>query len=144
MSKLGKIFGAIDISSPVLASNFRFDEKPLGIWRAGYVQGEGGSAVTSSGFLVATDQRLIFILERGRLSKGFTFEHSVELDHITAYRLASMMQSKSLEVYVDDKVRPRLERYSNLSEVDPSSMKMGRTVSAEESREFFDRLLARH
>ncbi len=142
------ILAPVQISPAVLQALFlRPGERAVGVWRAGYVlpdrsfDDEEASTPMTPGILVASDQRLIFVQEKGILNKSYRPMDSMELRQITGHRITSLLRMKELEVELQDQKGRRKQRFSNLYEIDPLSLKPLRPSTPDEARSFFGNLI---
>jgi len=109
------------------AAMLRPNERTAQVWRAGleqdYVAGDDDESGTFnvSGVLIATDQRLIFVQEKGVFGKSYKPLESMEYREIVNWKLGQTMRIKSLQVDVSQG-RHRRKVFNNLSEVDPMTL----------------------
>lgn len=122
-------------------------ERPVRIWRAGYVlpnrsfDDEDASTPMTPGVLVATEQRLIFVREKGLLNKSYQPMDSIELGQITGHRITSLLRLKELEIDLRDQKGARQQRFSNLYEIDPVTLRPVQPSTPDEARAFFGSLI---
>lgn len=128
------------------ALGLRLGERTVRVLRGGYVLPESSfdedapSAPMASGILIVSDQRLIFVREKGLLNKSYHQMESIELRHITDHRLTSLLRLKELEVEAQDQRGRIKRRFSNLYEIDPLTLKPLQPSTPEEARVFFGTL----
>lgn len=114
---------------PAVASvaMLRPNERTVQVWRAGSEkdsydpeENEHGT-FNLSGLLIATDQRLIFVQEKGLFSKSYKPLESMEYREIANWKLGQTLRIRSLQV---DMVqgRHRSKVFNNLCEVDPMTL----------------------
>lgn len=130
-----------------MALGLRPGERAIRMWRAGYVvpgryyDEDAAFPVCLSGILVASDQRLIFVQEKGLLNKSYQPMDSLELRQITGHRITSLLKMKELEVDLEDQKGRRKQRLSNLYEIDPLTLKPVQPSTPDEARAFFGSLI---
>lgn len=111
------------------AAMLRPNERPAQVWRAGLEQDtydpeEGGHGTFNvNGLLIATDQRLIFVQEKGVFGKSYRPLESMEYREIANWRLGQTMRIRSLQVDLAQG-RGRRMVFNNLSEVDPVNLNL--------------------
>jgi hypothetical protein len=122
-------------------------ERAIRTWRAGlvvpgrYYDEDNSLPVMLSGILVASDQRLIFVQEKGLLNKSYQPMEAWELRQIVGHRITSLLKMKELEVELQDQRGPRKVRLSNLYEIDPFTLKAVQPATPDEARAFFGTLI---
>jgi hypothetical protein len=132
----------------LMALDLRPGESVARIWRAGYVlpdrssEGEASTPM-ASGILVTTNQRLIFVHEKGVINKSYKLMDAMELHQITGQHITSLLRLKELEVEVQDQQALRKQRFSNLHEIDPFTLKPVPPSTPEEATDYFEKLIAR-
>ena len=130
----------------LMALGLRPGERAIRIWRAGYVvpdrhyDDDAAYPVMLPGILVASDQRLIFVQEKGLLNKNYHQMVSIELRQIIDHRLTSLLRLKELEIEVQDQRGRTKQRFSNLYEIDPLNLKPLQPSTPDEARAFFGAL----
>ena len=109
------------------AAMLRPNERTAQVWRAGLEQdrydpeeGEHGT-FNIKGVLIATDQRLIFVQEKGVFGKSYRPLESVDYREIVNWKLGQTMRIRSLQVDVAQG-RDRRKVFNNLCEVDPMTL----------------------
>ncbi|MHC1710354.1 MAG: hypothetical protein AB9819_08125 [Methanomassiliicoccales archaeon] len=109
------------------AAMLRPNERAVQVWRAGleqyqYDPEEGTHGTFNiSGVLIATDQRLIFVQEKGVFGKSYKPLDSVDYREIINWKLGQTMRMKSLQVDVAQG-RDRRKVFNNLCEADPMTL----------------------
>ncbi|HQQ25350.1 MAG TPA: PH domain-containing protein, partial [Methanomassiliicoccales archaeon] len=103
------------------AAMLRPNERPVQVWRAGLEkdsydpeENEHGT-FNLNGVLIATDQRLVFVQEKGMFGKSYKPLESIEYREIANWRLGQTMRIRSLQVDVAQG-RDRRKVFNNLSE----------------------------
>ncbi len=130
----------------LMALGLRPGERAIRIWRAGYVvpdrhyDDDSAYPVMLPGILVASDKRLIFVQEKGLMSKSYQPMVSLELRQITGHRITSLLKMKELEIELEDERGLRKQRLSNLYEIDPLTLKPLQPSTPDEARAFFGAL----
>jgi hypothetical protein len=89
--------------------------------------------------LIATDQRLIFVQEKGVFGKSYKPLESMEYREIVNWRLGQTMRIRSLQVDVAQG-RDRRRVFNNLSEVDPSTLNTVAPWTLDQVKELLGRL----
>ncbi|HRU11587.1 MAG TPA: hypothetical protein P5189_03410 [Methanomassiliicoccales archaeon] len=108
------------------AAMLRPNERAVHAWRAGMERtgavgdAAGGGSVVY-GVLVATDQRLIFVQDRGTLADRYVLLESVEYGGIVDWRLSETTGVRALQV--DSRDRGPWGNFVNLYEVDPMTLR---------------------
>lgn len=127
------------------AAMLRPNERAVQAWRAGLEQdsydpeeGEHGT-FNISGVLIATDQRLIFVQEKGVFSKSYRPLDSMEYREIVNWKLGQTMRIRSLQVEVAQG-RNRRKVFNNLSEVDPMTLNALTPWSLDQVKDLLGRL----
>ncbi len=131
---------------PKLASAavLRPNEMVAQVWRAGLEQdyvgmeeGESGK-FNINGLLLATDQRLIFVQEKGLFDKSYKQLESIDYREIGNWKLSQVVRTRALQV---DVTRGRLQRkvFNNLLEADPMSL----VAQAPQNLDYVKQLLGR-
>lgn len=142
-------FQPIGALSPLVlpAAGLRPGERVFQVWRAGLDQGyssdEDSTSNSIGGLLLATDQRLIFLQEKGVLSKSYKPRESLEWGQMKGYRATSMLHIKGLEVQVPARIGTKRHQFDNLYEVDPQSLKPLAPWPVEQTRALLDALAQR-
>lgn len=119
----------------------RPNERAVQVWRAGlekdYVNPEDkneGGTFNINGVLIATDQRLIFLQEKGLFGKSYKPLESMEYREIVNWRLGQTVKVRSLQVDVAQG-RDRRKVFNNLCEVDPATLNMVQPWSLDQVRQ---------
>ena len=109
------------------AAMLRPNEKAVQVWRAGLEQdhydpeeGEHGT-FNLNGVLIATDQRLIFVQEKGLFGKSYRALESIEYREIANWKLGQTIRVRSLRVDVAQG-RDRHKVFNNILEADPMTL----------------------
>ncbi len=142
-------FPPIAVLSPLVlpVAGLRPGERVFQVWRAGLDQGyssdEDSTSNSMGGLLLATDQRLIFLQEKGVLSKSYKLKESLEWGQITGYKATSMLRIKGLEVQVPARFGTKRHQFDNLYEVDPQTLKPLAPWPVEQARALLDALAQR-
>lgn len=139
-------FRVITTLSPLVLpeAGLRPGERVFQVWRAGLDQGyssdEDSTTNSMGGLLLATDQRLIFLQEKGMLNKSYRLKESLEWGQIAGYRATSMLRMKGLEVQVPARFGTKRHQFDNLYEVDPQTLKPLAPWPVEQARALLDAL----
>jgi hypothetical protein len=128
-------------------AGLRPGERVFQVWRAGLNQGyssdEDSTSNAIGGLLLATDQRLIFLQEKGILSKSYKPKESLDWGQIKGYKATSMLRIKGLEVQVPARFGTKRHQFDNLYEVDPQTLKPLAPWPVEQARALLDALAQR-
>ena len=109
------------------AAMLRPNERVAQVWRAGLEQDYVGMDDNDSGtfnlngLLIATDQRLIFVQEKGLFGKSYRQLESVDYRDIRDWKFSQVMRIRSLRVDAAHGRNPR-KAFHNLYEVDPMTL----------------------
>jgi hypothetical protein len=127
------------------AAMLRPNERTMQVWRAGLEkdsydpeENEHGT-FNLNGVLIATDQRLIFVQEKGVFGKSYKPLESIEYREIANWRLGQTMRIRSLQVDVTQG-RDRRKVFNNLSEVDPATLNVVAPWTLDQVKELLGRL----
>jgi hypothetical protein len=127
------------------AAMLRPNERTVQVWRAGLEkdsydpeEGEHGT-YNVNGLLIATDQRLIFLQEKGLFGKSYRPLESMEYREIANWRLGQTMRIRSLQVDVAQG-RGRRMVFNNLSEADPVSLNLMQPWTLEQVKQLLGSL----
>ena len=127
------------------AAMLRPNERAVQAWRAGLErdsydpeEGEHGT-FNISGVLIATDQRLIFVQEKGVFGKSYKPLESIEYREIVNWKLGQTIRIKSLQVDVAQG-RNRRKVFNNLSEVDPMTLSVLTPWTLDQVKDLLGRL----
>ncbi|MCG7843881.1 MAG: hypothetical protein MIO90_00440 [Methanomassiliicoccales archaeon] len=126
-------------------ASFRPNEVPAQIWRAGqeFTQWDSDDGMNKtahlSGLLLATDQRLIFLVKKNMLSKNYVIKESMEYGNIANWRITQLMRVRSLQVDLSQG-RDRRQVFHNLYEVDPMTLKALTPQTVQQVQELLGRL----
>lgn len=127
------------------AAMLRPNERTMQVWRAGLEkdsydpeENEHGT-FNLNGVLIATDQRLIFVQEKGVFGKSYKPLESIEYREIANWRLGQTMRIRSLQVDVTQG-RGRSKVFNNLSEVDPATLNVVAPWTLDQVKELLGRL----
>ncbi|MBI0584543.1 MAG: zinc ribbon domain-containing protein [Methanomassiliicoccus sp.] len=128
------------------ASGLRPGERAVQMWRAGQVERstdpeESDSSV--SVILLATDQRLIVLREKGLMNKTYKPHGAFEYREVASYDLTSMLRIKGLSIYTQGKWMRSRTDFNNLCEVDPVTLKAVAPFPVEQTRALLDGLMGR-
>jgi len=135
--------------SPLLlpTAGLRPGERVFQVWRAGLDRGcssdEESASNSIGGLLLATDQRLIFLQEKGMLGKSYRPMESREWGQMKGYKVTPMLHMKGLELEVPARIGTKCQRFDNLHEVDPQSLKPLAPWPVERTRALLDALAQR-
>ena len=119
------------------------------VWRAGYevpgrpVFDDESSNNYLNGILVATDQRVVFIEEKGALSRSYRLKEGIELSQVLAHKVSSFFRVKGLTLEFQAPGGKRAQSFANLYEVDPISLKPVQPQDATEVERLLGSLLRR-
>ena len=102
------------------AAMLRPNEKAVQVWRAGLEQdhydpeeGEHGT-FNLNGVLIATDQRLIFVQEKGLFDKSYRALESIEYREIANWKLGQTIRVRSLRVDVAQEMVHLIDQLTQL------------------------------
>ena len=116
------------------------------IWRAGQVERSSDpdeADSTTSVVLVATDQRLIVLREKGLMSKTYKFQVAFEYREIVSYDLTSMLRIKGLSIYAQGRLLRSRTEFVNLCEADPATLRPIAPLPVEQTRALLEGLMGR-
>jgi hypothetical protein len=139
---------AVPSISPIVlqASGLRPGERAVQIWRAGQVERSSDpdeADSTTSVVLVATDQRLIVLREKGLMSKTYKFQVAFEYREIVSYDLTSMLRIKGLSIYAQGRLLRSRTEFVNLCEADPATLRPIAPLPVEQTRALLEGLMGR-
>lgn len=123
----------------------RPNERAVQVWRAGlekdsYDPEEGTHGTFNiNGVLIATDQRLVFVQEKGVFGKSYRPLESVEYREIVDWKLGQTFRVRSLQVDVAQG-RDRRKVFNNLCEVDPMTLNVLTPWTQDQVKELLGRL----
>ena len=127
------------------AAMLRPNERTAQVWRAGLEQdhydpeeGEHGT-FNINGVLIATDQRLIFVQEKGVFGKSYRPLESIEYREIVNWKLGQTVRVRSLLVDVAQG-RDRRKVFNNIYEVDPMTLNNVPPWNQEQVKQLLGRL----
>ena len=127
------------------AAMLRPNERVAQVWRAGLEQDYVGMDDDDSGtykingLLLATDQRLIFVQEKGMFGKSYVQLESVDYRDIRDWKLSQVMRIRSLRVDAAHGRNPR-KAFHNLYEVDPMTLSALAPQTLDQVKELLGRL----
>jgi len=93
-----------------------------------------------NGLLLATDQRLVFVEEKGIFSKTYTVRENIEFGQILHWQLHRFMRMKTLQVDLMGGHNGR-KIFQNIYEVDPMTMKVLNPLPAEQVQGLLETLI---
>lgn len=116
------------------------------LWRAGLVEPSTDpedSDSTISTILLATDQRLIVLREKGLMNKTYRFHTAFEYRDIVSYDLTSMLRIKGLRVQTQGRLMKSRTDFTNLCEADPGTLRPLAPLPVEQTRALLETLIGR-
>lgn len=127
------------VSAAMLHSN----ERPIRAWRAGFIPLDAGGAIlsafagdrrteqASSGYLIATNRRIVFLEMKGLVSKNYNVRVSIEFPQIKGSGLYGGML-KTLMISVDCQGRIERFRFGGFRSIDPATLKPLKLIKVED------------
>jgi hypothetical protein len=128
------------------SSGLRPGERTVQLWRAGLVEPSTDpeeSDPTASVVLLATDQRLIVLREKGLMNRTYRFQAAFEYRDIVSYDLTSMLRIKGLRVHTQGRFMKNRTDFVNLCEADPATLRPLAPLPVEQTRALLDGLIGR-
>ncbi|HUT27338.1 MAG TPA: hypothetical protein VMW85_04760 [Methanomassiliicoccales archaeon] len=129
----------------VMATALRPNERPMQIWRAGLEMpnpnfNDDQRTPMMNGLLLATDQRLAFVEEKGIFSKTYMVRENIEFGQIYHWQLHRFMRMKTLQVDLMGGHGGR-KIFQNIYEVDPMTMRALNPLPAEQVQGLLETLI---
>lgn len=128
------------------AAGLRPGERIMQVWRAGQVQTSNDPEESDTSVpvvLLATEQRLVVVREKGLMSKSYKPQASYEYREIVSYDLTSMLRVKGLNIYTQGRFMRSRTEYVNLCEADPATLRPVAPLPVERTRALLEGLIGR-
>jgi len=136
----------------ISAIMLRPNERPLRAWRAGFIPLDAGGAIlsafagdrraeqASSGYLVVTNRRLIFLEMKGFVSKNYNVKASIDFPQVRGSGLYGGFL-KGVMLSVDCQGRTERFRFAGFRTIDPSTLKPLKLIKEEKMIPILDKII---